>query len=182
MGKLIVWNVMSLDGSFEGAAPWDLRMHDLVWGPELEALSKETLAGAHAILFGRATYEGMYDYWRKEEGVIADGMNSVAKAVVSTTLKSADWNNSRLLRSIEDVKALKADGGDKPVYVFGSARLVSSLRQADLVDEYRLCVSPILMGEGTPMFKPGDRVQRLSLIEARPIVGGGVILRYEPAR
>lgn len=187
MGKLVIWNVMSLDGAFEGATPWDLSMHETVWGPELEQLSKEQLADATLLLFGRATYEGMAQYWQsaegEAEGEIADGMNNAPKAVVSTTLKSADWKNSRLLRSIEDVAALKRDAGGKSIFVFGSAKLTSSLREAGLIDEYRICVAPLLLGVtgGAPLFKPGDQRQKLRLLEARPITGGGVILRYEPA-
>lgn len=183
MGRLIIWNIMSLDGCFEGAQPWELSMHETVWGPELEKLSKEQLADSTTILFGRKTYEGMFDYWSKEIGEIADGMNNAPKAVMSTTLKSADWENSRLLRSINDVKALKQDTGDKNIFVFGSAQLTSSLREADLIDEYRICIAPILLGRtgGAPMFKPTDARRRLDLIEARPIAGGGVLLFYQPA-
>ena len=182
MGKLIVWNVMSLDGCFEGAEPWDLSMHETVWGPELEQLSKQQLAEATVLLFGRRTYEGMAAYWQKEKGEIADGMNNASKAVLSTTLRSADWNNSRLLRSIDDVTALKKDAGETNIFVFGSAALTSSLRQAGLIDEYRICVAPLLLGKtgGASMFKASDERQRLELIEARPIVGGGVILFYRP--
>ena len=63
MGKLIIWNVMALDGAFEGATPWDLSMHETVWGPELKKLSDEQLGEAAVLLFGRKTYEGMRDYW-----------------------------------------------------------------------------------------------------------------------
>lgn len=183
MGRLIIWNIMSLDGAFEGAEPWDLSMHETVWGPELEQLSKAQLAEATVLLFGRATYEGMAEYWRKETGEIADGMNAAPKAVVSATLKSADWNNSRLLRSIDDVAALKKDTGEKPIFVFGSANLTSSLRKANLIDEYRICIAPLLLGAtgGPPLFKPDDPRQRLDLTEARAIAGGGVILFYRPA-
>jgi dihydrofolate reductase len=183
MGKLIIWDIMSLDGAFEGATPWDLSMHETVWGPELEQLSKEQLADSTLLLFGRNTYEGMSEYWRKETGEIADGMNNAPKAVVSTTLKSADWNNSRLLRKIEDVAALKRNAVERNIFVFGSAKLTSSLRKAGLIDEYRICIAPLLLGAtgGAPMFKPEDPCQRLDLIEARPITGGGIILRYAPA-
>jgi dihydrofolate reductase len=184
MGKLIIWNIMSLDGAFEGATPWDLSMHETVWGPELEQLSKEQLADSTMLLFGRRTYEGMAEYWQKETetGEIADGMNNAPKAVVSSTLKSADWKNSRLLRTIDDVATLKKDAGGKNIFVFGSAQLTSSLRQAGLIDEYRICIAPLLLGRtgGAPMFKPDDDRQRLDLIEARPITGGGVILFYQP--
>lgn len=185
MAKLIVWNIMSLDGAFEGAAPWDLSMHETVWGPELEQLSKEQLADTTILLFGRRTYEGMAEYWQKaadEPGEISGGMNNAPKVVVSTTLKSADWKNSRLLRSIDDVAALKKEAGAKNIFVFGSAQLTSSLRHANLIDEYRICIAPLLLGAtgGAPMFKPNDARQRLDLIEARPIAGGGVILFYQP--
>ena len=183
MGRLIIWNIMSLDGCFEGAAPWDLSMHETVWGPELEQLSKEQLADSTQLLFGRRTYEGMAEYWMKETGEIADGMNNAPKAVVSTTLKSADWNNSRLLRGVEDVAALKQDVGGRNIFVFGSAQLTSSLREAGLIDEYRICIAPLLLGKtgGAPLFQPTDARQRLDLLEARPIAGGGVVLFYRPA-
>ena len=78
--------------------------------------------------------------------------------------------------------ALKQDAGDKNIFVFGSAQLTSSLRQANLIDEYRICIAPLLLGAtgGAPLFKPTDERQRLKLIKAQPIAGGGVILFYEP--
>jgi len=185
MGKLIIWNIMSLDGAFEGAAPWDLSMHETVWGPELEALSKEQLADRTILLFGRRTYEGMYEYWAKgaaEPGEITDGMNNADKAVVSTTLASADWSNTRLLRSIEEVKSLKRDAGPRNIFVFGSAQLASSLRKQGLIDEYRVCIAPLLLGKtgGAPLFKPDDERQSLDLVRCEAVTGGGVLLFYRP--
>lgn len=183
MGKLIIWNVMALDGAFEGATPWDLSMHETVWGPELKKLSDEQLGEAAVLLFGRKTYEGMRDYWSTSTEDEAPAMNNTPKVVVSSTLKTADWNNSRVLRSLDDVAALKRDAGDKNVFVFGSAELTSSLRQAGLIDEYRICVAPLLLGKtgGAPMFKPTDDRLRLDLIKAEAISGGGVLLCYRPA-
>lgn len=183
MGKLIIWNVMSLDGAFEGATPWDLSMHETVWGAELKKLSDEQLAEAAVLLFGRNTYEGMRDYWSASTEDEAPAMNNTPKVVVSTTLEKADWNNSRLMRSLDDVKALKKDAGDKNIFVFGSAKLTSSLREAGLIDEYRICIAPLLLGKtgGAPMFKPADARQRLDLIKAETITGGGVLLFYRPA-
>lgn len=145
---------------------------------------QEQLGDASVLLFGRATYEGMAAYWTTSDDDLAPAMNDAPKAVVSTTLRSADWNNTRLLHSLDEVARLKREAGDKTVYVFGSAKLTSSLREAGMVDEYRICSAPILLGAtgGAPMFKPGDGRLSLRLIEARPITGGGVILRYEPAR
>src|SRR5262249_23441686 len=131
-------------------------------------LSKEQLSDATLLLFGRRTFEGMADYWKKETGEIADAMNSAPKAVVSTTLQSAAWNNSRLLRGLNEVAALKNEAGEKNIFVFGSANLTSSLRRANLIDEYRICIAPLFLGEtgGTPLFNRSDPRQRLELIEA----------------
>lgn len=183
MGKLIIWNVMSLDGAFEGATPWDLSMHETVWGPELKQLSEEQLGEAAMLLFGRKTYEGMRDYWTTASDDEAPAMNNAPKVVVSSTLKDVDWNNSRLVRSVDDVAALKRDAGAKNIFVFGSAKLTASLREAGLIDEYRICVAPMLLGKtgGAPMFKPENERLRLELIKAEAIAGGGVLLFYRPA-
>ena len=93
MRKLIMWNIITLDGYFEGNQNWDLSFHNVVWGQELEKLSVELLHAADYLVFGRVTYEGMAAYWTKEEGEIADLMNRIPKLVVSKTLKIADWNN-----------------------------------------------------------------------------------------
>jgi dihydrofolate reductase len=87
------------------------------------------------------------------------------------------------VRSIDDVAALKKGAHDKNIFVFGSAELTSALRETNLIDEYRICIAPLLLGKtgGAPMFKPDDERLRLNLIEARPIAGGGVVLFYRPA-
>ncbi len=179
MRRLVAWNVMTLDGYFEGRSPWDLGFHETVWGDELESFSLEQLREIGTLLFGRRTYEGMAGYWCKATGAIADMMNAVEKAVASRTLAAADWNNTRLLEgdAVEAVKALKAEDG-KDVYVFGSADLLSSLLEAGLVDEYRLCVAPVVLGGGAPLFKPQDRQIRMRLESARPLKTGGAILTY----
>jgi len=179
MRKLIVWNVMTLDGYFEGPTAWDLDMHGTVWGDELEAFSLEQGEEIGTLLFGRRTYEGMAAHWTQETGEIADMMNGIEKAVASRTLESADWNNTRLLsgEATESVKALKAEDG-KDVFIFGSAELVGALLAAGLVDEYRVCLAPAVLGTGNPLFKPGSPRRDLDLLESRPLKTGGVLLRY----
>lgn len=179
MRRLVVWNMMTLDGYFEGRTAWDLDFHETVWGDELEAFSLEQMEEVGTLLFGRRTYEGMADYWSKATGEIAEGMNAIEKAVASRTLEAADWNNTRLLKgdAVESVKVLKAEAG-KDVYVFGSADLLSSLLKAGLVDEYRLCIVPVVLGGGNPLFKPKDEAVRMRLESARPLKSGGVILSY----
>ena len=179
MRRLVVWNLMTLDGYFEGRTPWDLDFHETVWGEELESFSLEQLQEIGTLLFGRRTYEGMAGYWSKATGAIADMMNAVGKAVASRTLEAADWNNTRPLKgeAVETVKTLKAEDG-KDVYVFGSADLLSSLLKAGLVDEYRICVAPVVLGGGTPLFKPQDQQVRMRLENVRPLETGGAILTY----
>lgn len=180
MRKIIAWNVMTLDGCFEGTNPWDLSFHTSVWGDELEAFSLAQGEELGTLLFGRKTYEGMADYWSKETGPIADMMNGSEKAVASRTLKSVGWNNSRLLEGdiVDAVKRLKNEPG-KDIFVFGSADLLDTLLAEGLVDEYRLCIAPVLLGAGHPLFKPG-RALSLKLTQTTQLKNGGVILRYLP--
>lgn len=179
MRKLIVWNVMTLDGYFEGPTAWDLEMHETVWGDELEAFSLEQGKEIGTLLFGRKTYEGMAAHWTQETGDIADMMNGIEKAVASRTLTSADWNNTRLLsgEAAGSVKALKAEEG-KDVFVLGSADLLNTLLAANLVDEYRVCLAPVVLGRGNPLFKPDSPRHDMTLLESRPLKTGGLILRY----
>jgi dihydrofolate reductase len=180
MRRLIAWNVMTLDGRFEGTQPWQLDMHGTVWGDELEAFSLAQGEEIGTLLFGRRTYEGMRDYWTKETGPIAEMMNGLNKAVASRTLPVADWSNSRVLKgdAAVTVRSLKQEEG-RNVFVFGSADLLATLLAEDLVDEYRLCLAPVVWGEGTPLFKPASVRIHFSLREARPLRTGGLILFYE---
>lgn len=179
MRKLIAWNVMTLDGFFEGDEPWQLDFHETVWGDELERFSLEQGADMDILLFGRRTYEGMAAYWATETGAIADFMNTVEKRVASRTLQKVDWANSRLIEGdvAEAVSALKRQDG-RNAYVFGSADLLDTLLAHDLVDEYRVCLAPVVRGSGAPLFKPGAKTGTMALLEARPLKTGGVILRY----
>jgi dihydrofolate reductase len=176
-----MWNVITLDGFFEGPAPWDLDWHNEVWGDELEQFSLEQLRGADLLVFGRATYQGMAAYWATASGEVADLMNSIAKVVFSRTLETADWKNTRLIRELDPAIRELKEGGDGDMFVFGSADLSAALTRADLFDEYRLLVAPVVLGEGTPLFGRGLPRRRLELLETRPLGSGGVILRYAPA-
>lgn len=182
MRKLIMWNVVTLDGRFEGAEAWDLSFHELVWGPELEALSLEQLQEASALVFGERTYTGMAAYWTKaggEDAPVAPRMNSIAKIVCSQTLETADWNNTTIVRdAIGDIQRLKGQAGG-PMYVFGSGILSDSLLNAGLFDEIRLCVAPTILGKGRHLFTDANTSRNLNLLEAKPLQNGGVILRYE---
>lgn len=181
MRKIVAWNLMSLDGFFEGAKPWELDFHMTAWGDELEAFSLEQAEEIGTLLFGRATYEGMAAHWKGESGPIADFMNSVEKIVASRTLAEATWANSRLLDGEVPgaVERLKAEPG-KDIFVFGSAGLVADLLAHGLIDEYRLCLAPVVLGNGKPLFKPAPQALNMTLTKVTPLKTGAVILRYLP--
>lgn len=136
MRRLISWNVITLDGYFDGVKHWDLPWHEKVWGEELERFSLDQLESADMLVFGRMTYEGMAAYWTTAHGAIADYMNSLPKLVCSRTLQAATWNNSTLVKDnvAEEVARLKQEGSGN-MFVFGSANLSRTLMNERLFDE-----------------------------------------------
>lgn len=186
MRKLIMWNLITLDGFFEGTKPWDLEFHNDVWGDDLERFVKEQTKLIGTLLFGRATYEGMAAYWtsvKDENAETAYFMNNVPKVVVSTTLRKADWKNSRLINAnaVEEVKKLKQQTG-MDIYIFGSAKLSASLMEQGLIDEYRIGLTPVILGAGTPLFQSPLEKLNLELIKVQPMDKGFVVLYYRPKK
>jgi len=176
-----MWNVVTLDGFFEGAKAWDLDFHQTVWGDELEMYSIEQLETADMLVFGKNTYEGMADYWATEEGTVAEHMNKIQKIVCSNTLQTADWNNSLIVKdALVEIPKLKQQG-DGNMFVFGSGNLSTSLMKVGLFDEYRLCVAPVFLGAGKRLFNEGLPYQKLKLLKERPLQSGGVILMHAPS-
>jgi len=174
-----MWNIITLDGYFEGEKSWELPFHQIVWGSELERFSLEQLNSTDYLVFGRTTYEGMAEYWRTAEGEIADFMNKLPKIVCSRTLNSTDWNNSILIKEnvADEIAKLKAKG-KKDMYVFGSANLSETLIKENLFDEYRICIAPVIAGKGGYLFAKGLPERKLSLISSQPLINGGVIVKY----
>jgi dihydrofolate reductase len=178
MRKVIMWNMVSVEGFFEAPD------HDLSWfifEDELSDYITGTQQDAETLLFGRTTYEMMAGYWPTAEGQIADFMNRVEKVVFSTTLQGAGWNNTRLVSKdvhAEVQKLKRRDGGD--IFVFGSAELASTLVSRGLVDEYWFGINPVLLGNGTPLFKGGFDRTSLKLLTVKPLKSGVVILHYAP--
>lgn len=181
MRKLIMWNLITLDGYFEGEKNWDLWFHETVWGEELKALSIEQLHGADYLVFGRVTYEGMAAHWQTATDEIAELMNAIPKIVASRTLTEATWNNSTLIRenASAEIAKLKVAGG-RDMYVFGSADLSETLIKDNLFDEFKICVAPVIAGKGRPLFREGVPKKTMSLLSSQPLETGGVVLRYRP--
>lgn len=192
MRRLVLWDLMTLDGFFEGPRKWDLAFHEVAWGPELEAYSLAQADEIGVLLFGRVTCEGMAAHWAQADGPIADFMNGVEKVVVSTTLEEATWENTRLLSAnvADEVRRMKAaeDGsmGDVAstgdIFVFGSAELAATLLDAGLVDEVRLGLVPVVLGSGTPLFKAGRSPLHMDPVESRPLGPKCTLLRYHVPR
>jgi dihydrofolate reductase len=181
MRKIIVSNVASLEGFFEG--PDKDKLDWVIVDAEFLDYAKGLLGMVDTLLFGRATYEHMANYWPKAPAdEVADKMNNLPKIVFSKTMEKADWNNSRLVRSDirEEVSKLKELPG-KDMVVFGSARLASYLLQVGLVDEYRIILQSVLLGTGRPLFTGLTERIQMKLISAKAFGSGVVLLSYKRA-
>ena len=181
MAKVIIWNLVTLDGFFEGEKKWDLDFHNRAWGPELEALSSEFGQKAGLLVFGRVTYEGMKAYWTsaEEEGEVKTYMNALPKLVGSRTIASSDWNNTAVTADIVGEISRRKQTLDKPIYIFGSAVLCDALLAAGLGEEGVLAVVPVQLRKGTPFFKHGAR-RDFDLIVSKPLSDGAGLARYAP--
>lgn len=184
MRKIILMMSVSLDGFFEGPErQLDWQLVD----DELHTHFNEQLSAMGAFLDGRVTYELMAGYWPSAD---ADPLSAepvaefariwrdMPKIVFSRTLERADWN-AVVVREvvIEDIMELKAQpGGD---LVLGGANLAAAFMRYDLIDEYRLYVHPVVIGQGKPLFPPSETRISLRLTETRAFRNGVVLLRYQ---
>ena len=187
MRKIILFNMVTLDGFFEGPN------HDISWhnvDAEFNDFAIDQLKSAEGLVFGRVTYQLMASYWpselaTKDDPVVAGLMNRLPKIVFSKTLTKVDWNNTRLAkgaeRVAEETTKLKQQPG-KDLLLFGSADLASTLTQLGLIDEYRIMVNPVVLGSGTPMFKGVKDKLRLKLTNTRTFRSGNVLLYFQPDR
>ena len=156
MRKVVVSEYVTLDGVMEEPGTWSFQF----WNDEAAKFKFDELFASDALLLGRVTYQGFAKAWPSmtDEQGFADRMNSLPKFVVSTTLKEVEWNNARLMKGniAEEVSKLKQQPG-QDILIAGSADLVHTLMQHDLIDEYRLLVHPIVVGSGKRLFERGER-------------------------
>jgi dihydrofolate reductase len=187
MGKIVVTEFVSLDGVMEDPGGAE----DFKYGGWTFAISRgdegdkfkldETLTAA-ALLLGRVTYEGFAAAWPSREGEFADKFNTMPKYVVSSKLQDPEWNNTTVLKGdvAESVAKLKQEQ-DGDIVVHGSAQLVNELLERNLVDELRLMVFPVVLGDGKRLFGETSDKKPLRLTDSK-VVGDGVsILIYRPA-
>jgi len=169
MRRIVVSEFVTLDGVMEdpgGAEAFDRGgwAFQFERGPDGDKFKLDEVLEADALLLGRKTYEGFAKAWPTvtDEVGFAEKMNSMPKYVVSSTLESADWNNSTVINGDVAEEVAKLDGN---ILVAGSAQLVQMLMDHDLVDEYRLMIYPVLLGSGKRLFKDGIDTTALQIIE-----------------
>jgi dihydrofolate reductase len=187
MGRIVVTEFVSLDGVMEDPGGSENFQHsgwsfEIDRGEEGNRFKLEETMGSEALLLGRLTYEGFAKAWPSREGEFADKFNTMPKYVVSSTLESPDWNNTTVLKGdvVEEVARLR-EQRDGEVVVHGSARLVQTLLENDLVDELRLMVFPVVLGTGKRIFGETSDKKPLRLVDSKVVGDGVAILVYERA-
>ena len=171
--------LVSLDGFMEGPN------RELDWHVTDEVFNRyvaDMLNSIDTILLGRVTYQLFAEYWPTATDSEAPAMNELSKIVFSRTLKTVDWKNSRLAKGniAEEIATLKRQPG-KDIALFGSADLASTLMRLGLIDEYRILVNPIVLGDGKPMFKNVRDRTTVKLQKTETFRSGVVVLNYQPA-
>ena len=183
MRKLALLMDVSLDGLVArsggfGAGGWGVPPED----PALKARKLDWLREAGLHLMGRVTYEEMAGFWPVSDDEYAAPMNEIPKVVFSKTLAKAGWAQSTIASGdlADEVNALKRQPG-KDLIAWGGATFAQSLTRLRLVDEYRLVLQPVALGDGLPLFAGLTAPFVLDLIEARAYDDGAVLHVYRPA-
>jgi dihydrofolate reductase len=185
MRKLVLFAHMSLDG-FAGDKNGGLGF--LTYNGELQQFADELMKTVGAPVYGKNTYHLMEGYWptllndpnaSEYEVKHAQWVQEIPKIVFSTTLESADWNNTTLIKDniVEEVNKLKQQPG-KDLVIFGSPGLAKSLMNLGLIDEYQLTLHPIILGEGNSLFDGNTQLSNLKLLESKTLGSGVVTLHY----
>lgn len=181
MRKVVAVELVSVDGVVESPQEWAFSYSD----EEMERENASGMAASDALLLGRATYEEFASFWPKQPGgtPMVDYINSVRKYVVSTTLEEPlGWNNSTLIEDdiAQEVGSLKEQPG-KNITITGSITLVRSLMRANLLDELRLMLHPVVLGGGRRLFEAGGDREVLELVDSKTFGTGVVSLTYRPS-
>lgn len=181
MRKVVAVELVSLDGVVESPNEWAFSYSD----DEMQQENAAGMAASDALLLGRKTYEEFAAFWPRQPGgtQMVDYINSVPKHVVSGTLEGPpEWNNSALIpgdRFAEGIAELKREPG-KNITVTGSIDLVRSLYRAGLLDELRLTVIPVVLGNGRRLFEGWEDTGEMTLVDSRSFGTGAVSLAYRP--
>jgi dihydrofolate reductase len=182
VGKIVVTEFVSLDGVMEdpGGAEdfehggWSFEFNR---GEDGDKFKLDEALESEALLLGRVTYEGFAAAWPSRDGEFADKFNNMPKYVVSSSLDEAEWNNSTVLGGelTDEVSKLKQEL-DGDIVVHGSAQLVQTLVEQDLIDELRLMVFPVVLGSGKRLFGDTSDKKPLRLVDSKPVGPDGVVV------
>ena len=183
MGTLNVYNFISLNGFYKDAADgFSWGRHD---GAEEKEFSGKNAQGGSALIFGRKTYELMAAFWptdagRAMEAATSSGMSAAEKIVFSSTLKKADWENTRVVRTdlAGEIKRLKEAG--KALTILGSGSIIRQCADARLIDTLMVMINPIALGGGTPILGGIAGNLEMELADHRVFKSGRVLLTYRP--
>jgi dihydrofolate reductase len=190
--RVVAWVTISMDGyaSGPGGPAHDNWLYEHVRRPPSAAHFEGIWRGASTVVVGRTNYEGFYSVW---PGITADPgtdprtrdlgvfLNTVEKVVVSRTLQEAGWENSRIARDLEsEVRALR-DAPGRDILVINSASIIQALLRADLIDDLRFVVVPVLLGGGLRLFAEGLPASAWTLTQATILDDGAIGLHYSRA-
>ena len=189
MRKVVLFMHLTLDGFAAGP---NGELDWISYDKELEKYAEELVSTVGAALYGRVTYQMMESYWptvltnpssTKHEIDHAHWIENIPKIVFSKSLEKVEWNNTRLIKDniVAEISKLKQQPG-KDLVIFGSPSLAQTFMQLGLIDEYRLTVNPVVLGNGIPLFKDiKDRIN-LKLLETKTYDSGVVGLHYQSDR
>ena len=175
MGVTLDGYVAGPDGGFDWGLPDE--------HPDVHAWKVASLRQVGTHIMGRITYQQMAGYWPNATGDYAEFMNNLPKVVFSKTLPAADWPSSRIARGYlaEEIAALKSETGGE-IMAHGGAAFVQALSRLGLIDEYRLVILPVALGNGLPLFKDLAGPLRVDLAAAQAFPDGTAIHVYQPIR
>jgi dihydrofolate reductase len=184
MGRIVVSDNLSLDGVFQDPAG-DEEIPRGGWvgairnRPELGQLALDDALGSDAMLMGRRTYEWFAGRWPSRTGALADRLNGLPKYVVSSTLQDPVWNNSTVLKGdlLDEVAELKRRFR-RDILVTASSGVVRTLLEHDLIDELRLKVFSVVLGDGRRLFGETSAAKAMRLVGVRCIDGDTAYLTY----
>jgi dihydrofolate reductase len=180
MGPVVLQMGVTLDGYVAGPGgegDWGLPAEH----PDVRAWKVASLRRVGTHIMGRVTYEQMAAHWPTAMGDYAESMNNLPKVVFSKTLPAAEWPGSRIARGdlVEEIAALKGETGGE-IMAHGGAAFVQALSRLGLIDEYRLVILSVALGNGLPLFKDLAKPLRVGLTEAKTFSDGTVIHVYQP--
>ena len=181
MRQLIITQWVSLDGIFDAGSmnKW--------WMPfdstSRQQYIQDTINTCEIMLYGRKTYQMLYPYWssfKDNEQGVADKLNKGKKYVLSSTLTTGPWENTTIIKSIEEIRKIKKEDGGC-ILVQGSGSLNKPLLEAGLVDELRLLINPAIIGSGERPFQENIDCN-LQFSSFHPLEKNVILLTYKPEK